>query len=175
MSVPNKNMNTYLVGFMGTGKTAVGKELAKRKNWQFADLDELIERKDKRKIAEIFAQDGEPHFRKLEKEALEEISAKGDFVVACGGGIVIDPENIKLMKETGTIVCLTASADVILERTSKFTHRPLLQVDKPKEKIEELLRIRAPYYAQADKTIDTSELSVREVVGRIIESTAFKK
>lgn len=158
-----------MVGFMGTGKTAVGKELAKRKNWQFVDLDELIECRQGRSITDIFAKEGEPYFRKLEKEALKEIAEEDNFVAACGGGIVINPDNIKLMKKTGKMICLAAKPDVILERTRKFKHRPLLQVDNPAGKIEELLKIRAPYYAQADKTIDTSKLSVKEVAEKIDE------
>ena len=91
--------NIYLVGFMGTGKSAVGSELAKNKQWRFVDLDELIELKEKRSIPDIFAQDGEPYFRRLEKQALKEVSREKEFVVACGGGIVVALENIKIMKD----------------------------------------------------------------------------
>lgn len=166
--------NIYLVGFMGTGKTAVGKELAKKKKWQFVDLDGLIELKEKCTITDIFAQNGEPYFRKLEKETLKEISQEKGFVVACGGGIVIDKDNIKRMKKTGVIICLTATPEVILKRTSRYTHRPLLNVDRPEKKIEELLKFRAPFYAQADKTIDTSKISIKEVVSRILRVTSIK-
>jgi len=151
------------------GKSAVGKELAKRQKWQFVDLDGLIESEEKRSIPEIFAKDGEPYFRKLEKKSLQDISRESNSVVACGGGIVLDPENIKLMKETGRMVCLTASPEAVFERTSKFTHRPLLRGDNPKKKIAELLKARAPFYAQADKTIDTSKLSVEEVADKVLK------
>jgi len=189
--------NIYLVGFMGTGKTAVGKELAKKKNrlenrglasnkpegnglasfgqshsqsqWQFVDLDELIELKEKRAIQDIFAKEGEPYFRRIEQETLKEVSKEKKFVVACGGGIVINKNNIKIMKDTGIIICLTASPSVILKRTSEYKHRPLLNVDSPKKQIELLLKLRAPYYAQADKTINTSKISVKEVVDKIIK------
>ena len=100
--------NIYLVGFMGTGKTAVGKELAKKKKLQFVDLDELIELREKRVISDIFAKNGEPYFRKAEKRVLKEVSKEKKFMVACGGGIVLDKGNIKIMKETGIIICLTA-------------------------------------------------------------------
>lgn len=162
------NKNIYLVGFMGTGKTAVGKELAKKKKWQFVDLDELIELREKRTIADIFAKEGEPYFRRIEKLVLKEVSKEKKFVVACGGGIVINKDNIKIMKDTGIIICLTAAPGVILKRTSGCPHRPLLNVTEPKKQVELLLKLRAPYYAQAHKTIDTSKLSLREVVAKII-------
>jgi shikimate kinase len=153
---------------MGTGKTAVGKELARKKKWRFIDLDELIELKEKRIIPEIFAQKGEPYFRKLERQALKEVAKEKNFVVACGGGIVIDPENIKTMKATGRMICLCATPAAIWERTCVFGHRPLLNVPNPKKQIELLLKLRAPYYALADKTIDTSKITAREVVDKIL-------
>jgi shikimate kinase len=166
--------NIYIVGFMGTGKTAVGKELAKNKKWQFLDLDDLIELREKRTIADIFAQEGEPYFRHLEKRVLQELSREKKFVVACGGGIVMDKDNIKVMKETGIIICLTAHPEVILKRTCGYAHRPLLNVSDPKKQIELLLKLRAPYYARADKTIDTSKLTVGQVVQKIIKTTTVK-
>jgi len=167
--------NIYLVGFMGTGKTAVGRELAKKKKWLFVDLDELIELKEKRNIADIFAQKGEPYFRRLEKQALKEVAKEKKFVVACGGGIVIDKDNIKVMQETGIVICLATEPEVILKRTSAQARRPLLNVSEPKKQIELLLKLRAPYYAQADKTIDTSRISVKEVVDKIIKLTSRNK
>ena len=180
--------NIYLVGFMGTGKTAVGRELVKKKNrlenrglasnsqsqWQFIDLDELIELKEKRAIQDIFAKEGEPYFRRIEQETLKEVSKEKKFVVACGGGIVINKNNIKIMKDTGIIICLTASPSVILKRTSGYLHRPLLNVADPKKQIELLLKLRAPYYAKAHKTINTSKISVKEVVNKIIKIISKK-
>jgi shikimate kinase len=159
---------------MGTGKTAVGKELARKKKWQFVDLDDLIALREKRTISEIFAKDGEPYFRRREKQVLKEVAKEKKFVVACGGGIVIDKDNIRLMKETGKMICLSATPEVILKRTSGYKHRPLLNVTEPKKQIELLLKLRAPYYAQADKIIDTSKISVKEVVDRIIKFTRKK-
>jgi len=167
--------NIYLVGFMATGKTAVGRELAKKKKWQFVDLDELIELKEKRTISNIFAQEGEPYFRRIEKQVLKEVSKEKKFIVACGGGIVIDKDNIKVMKDTGTIICLTATPSVVLKRILGYQHRPLLNVRDPKKQIELLLKLRVPYYAQADKTIDTSKISVKEVVEKILKLIRKKK
>jgi shikimate kinase len=161
--------NIYLVGFMGTGKTAVGKELAAKKKWQFIDLDELIELKERRTIADIFAKEGEPYFRRLESRILKEVSNEKNFVFGCGGGIVMNPENIKTMKATGLVICLSAPSDVILKRTAGYTHRPLLNVADPEKQVELLLKLRSPYYAQADKTINTSKISIKEVVNKILK------
>ncbi|MBM3254997.1 MAG: shikimate kinase [Candidatus Omnitrophica bacterium] len=161
--------NIYLVGFMGTGKTCVGKEVARRKKRGFVDLDELIELKEKRLISDIFAKEGEPYFRKLEKKVLREVCRENNFVVACGGGIVLDKDNIAIMKRTGIIICLSASPKAILERTSGEGKRPLLNVADPGEQVELLLKLRAPYYSLADKNIDTSKLSVKEVASKVLK------
>ena len=162
--------NIYLVGFMGTGKSAVARELSKKLNRKSLDLDEVIEKKEKRKIKDIFAKEGEGYFRKIEKQTLIEISILKDLVVACGGGIVLDENNIKKMKENGIIICLSASSDVIFERTIRSNYRPLLNVDNPKLRIKELLNLRAPFYAKADYTIDSSNLEVKKVVDIIIKN-----
>ena len=161
--------NIFLVGFMGTGKTAVGQEVARQLNQQFVDLDSQIEEKQNRKISQIFAEKGEAYFRSLEKQALKEIAGAGNLVASCGGGIVLDKENIQTMKKTGRMVCLTSRPAVILARTQSYKHRPLLDVDNPAERVEELLKVRAPFYAQADYTIDTSDLPVSAVVNRVLE------
>ena len=170
-----QTMNIYLVGFMATGKTVVGRALAKKKKWRFVDLDELIELREKRLIKDIFAKEGEAHFRCLEKQALKDIAREKKFVVSCGGGIVLDKENIRIMKDSGKIFCLKATPAVILKRAAGLTHRPLLNVPNPKEKIELLLRLRAPYYALADVCIDTSQSSVTQVVAKINKTSKNKK
>ena len=152
---------------MGTGKTSAGRELARKKKWHFADLDELIELRQRRTIPEIFAKEGEPYFRKIETQILKEVVSQKKFVVACGGGIVINPYNINKMKETGVVICLKARPEVILKRTSSYDKRPLLNVPEPKEKIKELLKVRAGFYAKADYSIDTSGLSIKEVSAKI--------
>jgi len=162
-----KGNNIYLVGFMGTGKTSVGKELAKASKRQFVDLDELIELKEKRPISDIFAKDGELYFRRIESNTLKEVAKESNFVIGCGGGIVINPENIKIMKESGLMFCLAATPEVIIKRTSGSAHRPLLNVKDPKKQISHLLKLRSCYYAQADKTIDTSKLSIKQVASKI--------
>lgn len=159
---------------MGTGKTVVGRELAKKKKWHFVDLDELIELREKTSIADIFAKEGEPYFRRLEKQALKVVARERKFVVACGGGIIIDEGNIRIMKDTGIIICLSARPEVILKRTSGSMHRPLLNVKNPKEKIGLLLKLRSPYYAEAGKIIDTSKLSIKQVTHKILKILSGK-
>lgn len=159
---------------MGTGKTVVGRELAKKKKWHFVDLDELIELREKTSIADIFAKEGEPYFRRLEKQALKVVARERKFVVACGGGIIIDEGNIRIMKDTGIIICLSARPEVILKRTSGSMHRPLLNVKNPKEKIGLLLKLRSPYYAKAGKIIDTSKLSIKQVTHKILKILSGK-
>lgn len=160
---------------MGTGKTSVGRLLAKKKKFNFVDLDELIEFRERRRIVDIFAKEGEPYFRKVEKKALKEVAGQENFVVACGGGIVLDKENIMLMKKSGIMVCLSAAPKEILKRVAANTGRPLLNVKDPARRIELLLKMRAPYYMQADKTIDTTRFSVKEVVEKISRNTGRKK
>ena len=152
---------------MGTGKTSVGRLLAEKKVWNFVDLDELIELKEQCRIVDIFAKEGEPYFRKIEKKTLKEVATQKGFVVACGGGIVLDKDNIKLMKKTGTLICLSASTDKILRRVAASSQRPLLNVGDQKKRIELLKKMRQPYYLQADKVIDTSDLSVKQVADEI--------
>lgn len=152
---------------MGTGKTSVGRLLAQERKLNFVDLDDLIELKEQRRIVDIFAKEGEPYFRKIEKKILKQVATQKKFVVACGGGIVLDKDNIKLMKKTGILICLSARSEEILKRTSGSLHRPILNVKKPKERIDLLLKMRAPYYLQADKSIDTSRLTIKQVVSRI--------
>lgn len=169
-----KTGNIYLVGFMGTGKTAVGTALAKQLKWQFLDLDTLIELRERQAITEIFAKEGEPYFRRVEKSVLKDVAKEKKFVVACGGGIVLDSENIRLMKESGRVICLSAKPEVIIKRTSGATHRPLLNVKDPKKQIDHLLKLRAPYYAKADCQIDTSKLTIEKVVKMITKQLQVK-
>ena len=161
--------NIVLVGFMGTGKTVVAKGLAKRLKMKFADLDDLIEERESKKISQIFAESGEPYFRQVEKEIVREVSQQKNRVIASGGGVVLDEENIQNLKRNGIMICLSAKPEAILERTKGYLHRPLLNTEDPKAKIEELLKFRAPFYAKANYTIDTSELTIEEVIEKVIE------
>jgi len=160
--------NIYLVGFMGTGKTVTGKVLADKLKREFVEVDELIEQAQGKPITDIFAQEGEAHFRALEKKALKELSLKQGLVVSCGGGLICNEDNLKLLKETGWVFCLKASPGTIYERTKKYAHRPLLNVKDPLKKIEELLKQRASYYSRAHYSIDTEKVKPSVVADKII-------
>lgn len=161
--------NIYLVGFMGTGKSTVGRALAKRLDRVFKDLDDLIEEKENKKIAEIFEEKGEEYFRKIESEVINEISRKENFVIATGGGAVVNEENYKRLKESGVLISLVASPEEIYERTKNSKNRPLLNVQNPIEEIKRLMFERAYYYIKSDHIIDTTGLSVEDVVDEIME------
>lgn len=160
-------MNIVLVGFMGTGKTQVAKALSKRLGMKYICTDEVIEDKERRSINEVFRKNGEAYFRSIEKEVVKKVAQLDKFIIDTGGGVVLDQENVESLKKNGKLFCLAARSDVILERTKKYRHRPLLNVEDPKAKVEELLKMRAPFYTQADFSIDTSNLTVDEVVEQI--------
>ena len=159
-----------LIGFMATGKTAVGQLLAQRLGKQFIELDALIVQKAGKKIADIFEQDGELTFRELEIEVTREVSGNKNQVIACGGGIILNRLNIDRLKKESVIVYLTASPDVILKRASSdSTVRPLLEGDNKAKTIRELLRFRRPFYDRAaDIKIDTTGLDIPATAEQII-------
>ena len=162
--------NIILVGFMGTGKSAVGKLLARRLNRSFVDLDRKIEKEAGGSISQIFASEGEDGFRERETRAVKEAVELKNHVIATGGGVMLQEENVRLLKKCGRLICLTASADAILQRTlATLPSRPLLAGHEPRQRVEELLKLRAPFYAQADATIDTSDKSVEQVVEEILK------
>jgi shikimate kinase len=159
--------NIILLGFMGTGKTAVGKKLAEELQKDFLDIDELIEKENGISISEIFFNFGEEYFRQLEAEKVKEVSEYENTVIATGGGIVLREENIGNLRKNGVLICLSARPEVIIARTKAEKNRPLLDTPYPSETIVELLRFRAPLYAQAGAMVDTSDLTVNEVVTEI--------
>jgi len=165
--IQGRPRNIFLGGFMGTGKSSVGRALAARMKRDFVDLDELIEARQRRSIPDIFASDGEAFFRKLEKEALKDVCFSDSKVVSCGGGIVIDKENVVLMKQRGILVCLCAVPEVIYARTRAFSNRPLLNVPDPVSRIEKLLKQRERYYALADASVDTSSMGIGDAAAYI--------
>ncbi|MCK4325714.1 shikimate kinase [bacterium] len=161
--------NIVLLGFMGTGKTAVGKKVAEKLKMEYLDVDDLIGEEAGISISEIFSRFGEEHFRNLESKMVERASQYENRVMATGGGIVLRKENMDNLRKKGILICLTAQPELILERTKSEHHRPLLEVDYPLATIKELLKFRAPYYAQADYSIDTSPLTVDQVVEEVMK------
>ncbi|MFC1987844.1 shikimate kinase [Chloroflexota bacterium] len=163
--------NIALIGFMGTGKTAVGQLLAKKLDKKFIEMDTLIEQKAGKTIPEIFQQDGEIAFRELEIELTKEIADERNAVIACGGGLVLNKINVDRLRENAIIVYLTASPRVILKRVSaEEGQRPLLEVEDPTLNVLEMLRFRKPSYERAaDVTINTSKLDINSVAEQITE------
>ena len=162
-------VNIILTGFMGSGKTEVGKRLAERLGYTFIDTDLLIEKKTGKSISDIFSKDGEPFFRDTETQILKELSGINEHVISTGGGIVTREENILHLRKTGFIIWLRASPETVLRRVGHETHRPLLNVDNPIEQIKMLMSQREQFYSKADLTIETDGLEVDEVVNIIIK------
>jgi shikimate kinase len=160
--------NIALIGFMATGKSAVGRNLARKLRRRFVDLDALIEKTEGRKVREIFARNGEDYFRQLEKQALNAVLGEQGQVIATGGGIVLDNENFDLLRQKALLIALAASTDVLVARVGKSSKRPLLKGVDVRARIEELLEQRRDRYAQAHVTIDTSGLTIDQVVAKII-------
>ncbi len=162
--------NIALIGFMGTGKTAVGEVLAEKLGKKLVELDSLIEQKAGKPIPVIFRQDGEIAFRELEIEVAREVSAGTNLVVACGGGVVLNKINIDRLRKKSVIVYLTASPSVILKRTLQDGEtRPLLEVSDRTAEIRGLLAFRKPFYERAaDIEINTSKLDIDSIVEQII-------
>ncbi len=164
--------NITLVGFMGTGKTTVGRILADKLGYRFIDVDEEIEREQGVSITHIFSEMGEPYFRQLERVMIKTLSLREGLVISAGGGAVVDESNIEAMKQGGTLVCLTARPDEIMKRVGKSNNRPLLQVPDPMAKIMELMSKREPFYRKADFMVDTTMMTAEEVAGVVIRLTA---
>ncbi len=139
-------MNIVLTGFMGTGKSEVGKLLSRKLGWQFFDIDELIEKRQGMKISDIFEKKGENFFREIETDTIKEFSKNENAVIACGGGAVLRAENMSALEDNGVIVCLIAQPEVIYERLKEDNTRPLLKVKDPLKRIKEIFEFRNEFY-----------------------------
>lgn len=153
---------------MGTGKTEVGRELARSLGFELIDSDCEIVKSEGMAITEIFAKSGEPYFRDVETRVIREISRKKSAVISTGGGAVLRDENMSALRENGLIVCLMASPEEIFRRTCGDRSRPLLQTEDPLAKIKELLEKRMPYYMKADIIVDTNGKTPREIAEEIL-------
>ena len=159
--------NIILVGFMGTGKTTVGQLLAEQTGMPLVDMDAAIEQRAGKPITEIFAQDGEPHFRALERDIARELAVQEGQIVSTGGGIVLNLDNITDYEKNGLVVCLLASPETVLDRVKHDATRPLLAGDK-QEKIIQLLEARKPLYEAITYKINTDDLEPEAIVSQII-------
>ncbi|WP_247747250.1 shikimate kinase [Alkalihalobacillus sp. BA299] len=156
----------FLTGFMGAGKSTIGKALADNINYKLLDTDEWIETIHGKSISRIFSDEGEAAFRTYETNALKTLPNE-NIVVTTGGGIVVNEENRKIMKEKGAVIYLHCEMEEILRRTKGDTTRPLLQ-NKSKEQVSELFKQRLPYYEDSDYQVDTTHLTVPQIVEKIL-------
>ena len=163
-------MNIALFGFMGVGKTEVGRLVAERLGLAFVDLDDMVINRAGKSVAAIFEEDGEPRFRELERVVVEKVSARNGQVIACGGGTVLNPENLKKLRNSSTMILLTADPETILRRVEgDGNSRPLLNASDRRERIRNLLSLRYRRYLEAaDAVIDTSYRTPEEVVEEIL-------
>ncbi len=161
--------NIVLIGFMGSGKSSIGRLVAQKLGFQFVDTDTLVVERSGLEIAAIFARDGEEHFRELETAVLESLAPWNRSVMATGGGIILREQNRTLLRELGFVVWLAASENVIFERVSRNTRRPLLQTENPRETVAKLFGARRALYEEAAQfTLDTSALSHAEAAEAVI-------
>lgn len=168
VSESRKIQNVALIGFMGTGKSSVGRLVADALRFKFVDTDELIEAHAKKTISEIFSQDGELVFREHERRILEELQALKKTVIATGGGVGANENNLASLKRHALVVCLWASPEAIWNRVKTQKHRPLLQAPDPQTKIRELLAQREPVYRLADILVNTEVRSTKEVAQHVV-------
>jgi len=164
--------NIVLIGFMGCGKSLTSNKLAETLDRQVISTDKLVEQKEGQSIAEIFERFGEGYFRKVEKEIIKEISDQRGKIIDCGGGAVMDDENMANLKKNGHIVYLSASPESIYTNIKHRSHRPLLNVEDPQSKIIELLEERKPYYEKADVTINADHRNINQIAEDVLKGLA---
>lgn len=162
--------NIFLIGFMGTGKSTVSKQLGKMLKFLEIDMDAEIERREGMKISTIFDACGEEYFRGLETALLKEFQQKSGYIISCGGGVVLRPENVRLMKASGTVVLLTAEPENIYKRVCHSKKRPLLNGNMNVAYIQEMMERRSDYYkAAADITAVTDDKEPEKIAEEILE------
>ncbi|MFC1467199.1 shikimate kinase [Verrucomicrobiota bacterium] len=160
--------NIILVGFMATGKTTIGKLLAKQTGMRFVDMDAIIEEREGRTINDIFATDGEPHFRKLEGALAKELAQTSGLIISTGGGIVLNPDNIAALDTTGLVACLMGKPEEIIRRVASCTARPLLAGNKEKQ-VRALFEQRRPLYESIPFQVMTDGLKPTEIAEKILQ------
>ena len=174
INIKNKNsLNIVIIGFMGTGKTTVSDYLENITGKEKIDSDSYIVEKSGMKISDIFEKYGEDYFRNMETEAISEISSKSSIIISCGGGVPMRDENVKLLKENGAVILLTASPSVILERVKDSDSRPILNNNMNEAFIKNLMDKREKKYSSvSDITIDTDNKSIEEICDEIIHKVS---
>jgi shikimate kinase len=160
--------NLYLVGFTGTGKSTVGRAVAQQLGLRFLDSDHEIERLHGKSIVQIFAEEGEPAFRALERKFIEEQLPAGGLVVACGGGLVIPDGMLELLRARGVVICLHAGLETVIERTARSVHRPLVSGEDRETKVRALYAPREAVYRRAGTMVLTDQRPIREVTANVV-------
>lgn len=160
--------NIVLFGFMGTGKSVTGRLVAEALNRSFIDMDTVIEERAGKKISAIFAEEGEAHFRSLERALVQELSAQDNLVIATGGGVVLNPDNVADFQRTGLVVCLHADPEIILKRVAKDAHRPLLEQPDKAEAVRTLLANRQALYQSLPNGIDTNTHTAQDTADAVL-------
>lgn len=161
--------NIVLAGFMGTGKTSVGKILADRTKRRFLDTDKVIEQRSKKTVSRIFAEDGQSAFRTLERSVVADLHHPSSLVVATGGGAVLDPVNVYHLLQGGVIICLHATMDTLLARLLAKTDRPLLADEDQETEIHNLMQERQETYNKLPHHIHTDGLTLHQVADQVME------
>lgn len=170
MSKPREIRNLTLAGFMGVGKSSVGRLVAAELRFEFVDTDELIESRTGVKITEIFARLGEPVFRKFEGDLVAEMAGWSGRVISTGGGLVVNPDNLARLKAHSLVACLWATPETVYQRTKHQTHRPLLNDPDPVGKIRTLLASREAAYKNCDVLVNTEQRSVKEIAAHVLHN-----
>ena len=160
--------NLALIGFMGAGKSSVGRLVARRLRFDFLDTDELIEQRAGKTISAIFAQDGEPAFREWERKIVAELATVERAVISTGGGLPAQGDNLENLKACALVVYLWAPPELLWERVRFARQRPLLQDPDPQAKIRSLLAARDPFYRRADVMVSTERRALAEVVQQVV-------
>jgi shikimate kinase len=184
MTIPNQNENIELVrsqlgqrsitivGLMGAGKSVIGRKVAMKLKIPFVDADSEIEKAAKMTVADIFSSYGEPEFRRLEKSVIKRVLENGPQILATGGGAYMDPETQQMVSDSGISLWLSADIDLLMQRVSKKTTRPLLKKPNPRGVMEDLMRERYPVYALADVEIASRDVSKDEMTNLVIAGLA---
>lgn len=165
------DFNIFLIGFMGSGKSTIARQLKKELDMELVEMDQRIVDEQGMSINDIFAQKGEEAFRDIESQLVVDLGNQEASIISCGGGVVIRPQNVENMKKSGKIVFLTASPETILERVKGGTDRPLLNGNMNVPYIKEMMDKRRDFYeGAADIKISTDNKSVKEISDEIIEA-----
>jgi shikimate kinase len=165
-----RERNIVLTGFKGTGKTVVGRQLAARLGYSFVDLDAVLEAESGMPIPQLFTELGEEKFREVETRVVERVATQRRCVIATGGGTVVNPANLRALKQSGVVVGLTADLETIMSRLGAATDRPILRGADLRSRVEQLLAERCDAYAQVDVTVDTTARTIDEAVDCVLHA-----